>query len=87
MNRNNRNTSFFFFILNILIFHTKLSEETKKQEYTTKTLTQMKNHIDLANSQEQIFINNLQQKKKKESESSNKLLLQIEHNKEESTIK
>lgn len=47
----------------------------------------MKNHTDLANPQEQIFINNLQQKKKKESESSNKLLLQIEHNKEESTIK
>ncbi|XP_043790294.1 gamma-tubulin complex component 6 isoform X2 [Apis laboriosa] len=64
----------------------KVHEETKKQEDTTKTLTQTKDYTDLANPQGQIFISNLQQKKKKESE-SNKLLLQIEHNKEENTIK
>lgn len=59
----------------------------KKQKDTTKTLTKTKDYTDLANSQGQIFISNLQQKKKKESESSNKLFLQIEHNKEENTIK
>lgn len=42
----------------------KVHEETKKQEDSTKTLTQTKNYTDLTNPQEQIFINNLQQKKK-----------------------